>query len=581
MVAQSNILSQLGVKTKGTVYMSITPGVGLEMIQLDNTTKTVAAYACRPLDYNETLREPADYEQFKTAAQELFDELHVVAKSNVILNMPMVTFGIAERPLILSDDAVKESLVSDVEQSYVFKRHEPIVAWTDSNSSLSNDMRKILYTAIQKSVVDNLSAALAEIGATLQGVEVSLTSLLKALDYSGATENQMKDGITWNLMLIGSSGYYIISMVGKNIVDYYEEPLAIKTFEGEELYNAICSSANITLMSYPANYLYIVSETNLVSAELIAKNINTESTVDFLDNNQFKKQELVPASLSVLPDYVLKISANIIGVAAPRTLNYPVKFDFIQKQAVASDDENEPVKITIGENEFEISPATAMKISGIACAILVVPVLLLMLILPKTAQSASARVKEINKKIETIDTEIKKFSDAGKNNKFNEKQSIKDTLENNKIKLMSYSALGASVPKTLWITYFSAQNNGQIDIKGQAESVEDVYAFFRNMKDSLLNTNLRLHKLELVSGNVDDLVESSIYTEGYEFEITNLSEEELNLIYGDSSGEEAEQGNAGNKKAKKVSGKSKPPKDLPKQKSSRRGGSYAKEVTGK
>ena len=498
MVAQSNILSQLGVKTKGTVYMSITPGVGLEMIQLDNTTKTVAAYACRPLDYNETLREPADYEQFKTAAQELFDELHVAAKSNVILNMPMVTFGIAERPLILSDDAVKESLVSDVEQSYVFKRHEPIVAWTDSNSSLSNDMRKILYTAIQKSVVDNLSAALAEIGATLQGVEMSLTSLLKALDYSGATENQMKDGITWNLMLIGSSGYYIISMVGKNIVDYYEEPLAIKTFEGEELYNAICSSANITLMSYPANYLYIVSETNLVSAELIAKNINTESTVDFLDNNQFKKQELVPASLSVLPDYVLKISANIIGVAAPRTLNYPVKFDFIQKQAVASDDENE-----------------------------------------------------------------------------------KDTLENNKIKLMSYSALGASVPKTLWITYFSAQNNGQIDIKGQAESVEDVYAFFRNMKDSLLNTNLRLHKLELVSGNVDDLVESSIYTEGYEFEITNLSEEELNLIYGDSSGEEAEQGNAGNKKAKKVSGKSKPPKDLPKQKSSRRGGSYAKEVTGK
>ncbi len=576
MVAQSNILSQLGVKSKGTVYMSVTPGVGLEMIQLDNTTKTVAAYACRPLDYNETLRELADYNQFKEAAQELFEELHITPKSNVVLNMPMVSFGIAERPLILSDDAVKESLISDVEQSYVFKRHEPVVAWTDSNSSVSNDMRKILYTAIQKSVIDNISAALTEIGATLQGMEMSLTSLLKALDYSGVTETQMKDGITWNLMLIGSSGYYIISMVGKNIVDFNEEPLAIKTFEGDEIYNAICSSANITLMSYPANYLYIVSETNMVSAELIAKKINTESTVDYLDNNQFKKQELIPASLSVLPDYVLKISANSIGIAAPRTRNYPVKFDFIQKQAVTGGDDNEPVKISIGENEFEISPTSALKISGIACAILVVPVLLLMMLLPKTAQNSSAKVQEINKQIASIDDEIKKFSDSNKSNQFNEQDSIKTTLENNKTKLMSYSALGASVPKTLWITYFSAQNNGLIDIQGEAESVEDVYAFFRNMKDSLLNSNLRLHKLQLISDNVDELVEDGMLSEGYEFEITNMSEEELGMP------EEVPQEEKGNNKnTKNVSKKSTPPKELPKQKSSKRSGNYAREVTGK
>lgn len=576
MVAQSNILSQLGVKSKGTVYMSVTPGVGLEMIQLDNTTKTVAAYACRPLDYNETLRELADYNQFKEAAQELFEELHIIPKSNVVLNMPMVSFGIAERPLILSDDAVKESLISDVEQSYVFKRHEPVVAWTDSNSSVSNDMRKILYTAIQKSVIDNISAALTEIGATLQGMEMSLTSLLKALDYSGVTETQMKDGITWNLMLIGSSGYYIISMVGKNIVDFYEEPLAIKTFEGDEIYNAICSSANITLMSYPANYLYIVSETNMVSAELIAKKINTESTVDYLDNNQFKKQELIPASLSVLPDYVLKISANSIGIAAPRTRNYPVKFDFIQKQAVTGGDDNEPVKISIGENEFEISPTSALKISGIACAILVVPVLLLMMLLPKTAQNSSAKVQEINKQIASIDDEIKKFSDGNKSNQFNEQDSIKTTLENNKTKLMSYSALGASVPKTLWITYFSAQNNGLIDIQGEAESVEDVYAFFRNMKDSLLNSNLRLHKLQLISDNVDELVEDGMLSEGYEFEITNMSEEELGMTE-----EVPQEEKDNNKNTKNVSKKSTPPKELPKQKSSKRSGNYAKEVTGK
>lgn len=575
MVAQSNILSQLGVKSKGTVYMSVTPGVGLEMIQLDNTTKTVAAYACRPLDYNESLRELVDYDQFKTAAEELFEELRISPKSNVILNLPMVTFGIAERPLILSDDAVTGSLISDVEQSYVFKRHEPVVAWTDSNSSVSNDMRKILYTAIQKSVIDNISEALNEIGATLLGAEMSLTSLLKALDYSGVTETQMKDGITWNLMLIGSSGYHIISMVGKHIVDYYEEPLAIKTFEGDELYNAICSSANISLMSYPANYLYIVSETNLVSAELIAKKINTESTVDFLDNNQFKKQELIPASLSVLPDYVLKISANAIGIAVPRTLNYPVKFDFVQKQAVSSTDSNEPVKISIGENEFEISPTTAMKIVGIICAILLVPVFLLHLFLPKYAESSASKVNEINSQIEAIDKQIKELSNSGSKNTFNEQDTIKTTLENNKIKLMGYSALGESVPQNLWITSFMAKDNGLFDIQGSAVSVEDVYAFFRNMKDSLVNTNLRLQKLQLVSNNIDELVEDNMLSQGYEFEITNMTEEELGVTE-----EPQDTGNQQqNKNKKSVSKKNnKAPSKLPKEKSS---GNYAKEITGK
>lgn len=580
MTGQSNILSQLGVKSKGTVYMSITPGVGLEMIQLDNTTKTIASYAYRPLDYNESLREPADYEQFKNASLELFEELNISPKSNVVLNIPMVNFGIAERPLILSDDAVTGSLISEVEQAYVFKRHEPVVAWTDSNSSVSNDMRKILYTAIQKSVIDNLSNALSEIDATLMGVEISLTSLLKALDYSGVTETQMHDGITWNLMIIGSSGYNLISMVGKNIVDYYEEPLAIKTFEGDELYNAICSSANITLMSYPANYLYIVSDTNLVSAELIAKKINTEGTIDFLDNNQFKKQELVPASLSVLPDNVLKISATAIGIAAPRTLNYPVKFDFIQKQVVASNDDNEPVKIHIGENEFEVSPQTAMKIAGIVCAILIAPVLLLHVLLPKIAESSQAKVQDINAQVAEIDKQINELSKSNKNNKFDEKKIIKDTLENNKTKLMSYSAIGDSVPRELWITYFQTFNDGKIDIKGQATSVEDVYAFFKNMKDSLLNTNLRLHKLQLVSENVDELIESEVLNgANYDFEITNMTEDELAIINEDAT-EETSEKNEPNKNVnyKKTSNSQQPPKEMPKTKSAKK---YAKEVTGK
>ena len=101
----------------------------------------------------------------------------------------------------------------------------------------------------------------------------------------------------------------------KNIVDFYEEPIAIKSYEGDEIYNVITSSAQITLMSYPANYLVILSDTNSVSAEVLAKNLNVDCTVDYIENNKFKRKEFLPVSLDVLPDNILKISLQAIGVA--------------------------------------------------------------------------------------------------------------------------------------------------------------------------------------------------------------------------------------------------------------------------
>ena len=52
----SKFLSQIsGGGSKEYVYLSVTPGVGLEMCQLDITTspKSVKSYAVRELAYNE------------------------------------------------------------------------------------------------------------------------------------------------------------------------------------------------------------------------------------------------------------------------------------------------------------------------------------------------------------------------------------------------------------------------------------------------------------------------------------------------------------------------------------------------
>lgn len=523
----NSILAQLGVGQKETVYLSVTPGVGLELIKLDIPSRSVKNYAYRPLEYNEAVREITDMEAFRTAVTELFAELAIPPKSNVVLNVPMVLFGNADYSLMLGDDAISTALTSEVEQSYIFKRYDPLISWTDSTNVKSGDTRKLYYTAIQKNVVENIKTTLADLGYNLVGLEMSLTSILKALAFSGITEEQMQDGVSWNLMLVSSNGYSVCSMLGKSIIDYYEEPLAIKSFEDDEIYNAISSSAQITFMSYPANYLVVVSETDMVSAELLSKRLPVEANISFIENNSFKKQDVLPVSLDVLEDVAHKISLEAIGIAVGNAVNMPEKFNFFANSSdVVTDDLNESVHIKIGSNEYDISPNTATKVSAILSAIIIIPTILAFIGIPAIEKQKQTKLSEVNSKLEQVNSEIKKYQNAqNQSGNFDEGTEIKKVLGNNRSKLMAYSALGESVPKNLWVTYFVTKEDGKIDIKGESKSVEDIYLFFRNMKDSLINTQLRLHKLQMKTGSVDDAVNVS---NNYEFEITNMTDAELN-----------------------------------------------------
>ena len=106
---------------------------------------------------------------------------------------------------------------------------------------------------------------------------------------------------------------------------------------------------------------------------------------------------------------------------------------------------------------------------------------------------------------------------------------------------MTYIALGESVPSKLWLTYFITKEDGKIDIKGESASVEDVYTFYRNLKDSLINSQLKLYKLELKSDSLDDeiAINSNLPT-NYEFEITNMSADELETKSNPEEKKEAE-----------------------------------------
>ena len=245
------------------------------------------------------------------------------------------------------------------------------------------------------------------------------------------------------------------------------------------------------------------------------------------ENNSFKKQDAIPVSLEVLEETAHKISLEAIGIAVGNAVNMPIKFNFMASTGESDvDNPDEPVHVVLGSTEFDISPSVATKVSMLIAIVIMIPALAAFFGIPMIQNQKQAQLDDVNSKLEQTNAEIKKIQDAqNKSNDFDVNSEIKRVLGNNRAKLMAYTALGESVPKNLWVTYFVAKDDGKIDIKGEAKNVEDIYLFFRNMKDSLINTQLKLHKLQMKTDSVDEAVNTS---NNYEFEITNMTDSELN-----------------------------------------------------
>ena len=103
-----NLLSSfMGSGHKDTVYLSVTPGVGLELCLIDPQSRQVKAYAVRELAYNETTKDIADYEALKSAVEEMYMEVGVNPRCNVIVNLPVCALGTMNLPLIMAENSIE------------------------------------------------------------------------------------------------------------------------------------------------------------------------------------------------------------------------------------------------------------------------------------------------------------------------------------------------------------------------------------------------------------------------------------------------------------------------------------------
>ncbi len=528
----SNILDSLGLGGGGTdVHITVSPACGLEMTVVDGHGG-IKSYANVPLEYNEAQREIANYDEFKTGIETLFQMRNInPKKANVHLSLPTVWFGMKEGlPLLLDDSAITNVVIGDLENTYIFKRKDPIPFWFDALASTNSDSRSVFYTAIQADVVDTVKGIFTEMGASLISVGCSLFADLKALYATGfATEQMNDDGNSWSLMIVNNSGYQMLGMQGKRILEYFEEPLPLKSYEGEEIYSEIENAAQIALMSTPSTSLVIVSETDLVSAEVLSKKLQFGGTVIPVEDNQFRKEPLMEMSLNIIPEDQIKVSLHSIGECAPNEA-FPITVDFLAASGQKAT-KTEVLEIPLGNGKvLSLTPSKATIAAVILLVLVLGPVGMAHLFVQNMNNQMSEKSAELDSQITDLENQIKQYEADSGEVQFDPLAEIEKVLKNNRLKIIAYAALGESIPKNLYLTYFMTGDDGMIDIKGCADSVEDVYVFFKNLKDSMVESKLRLSKLDLKSGSLDKIVTSTASTidnAPYVFEITNMNDTQL------------------------------------------------------
>ena len=546
-----NFLDTLGLGSSNVdVYVAVSSTGKIEMSLPDESTREIKSYAQLPIEYNDSLREIADLDNFAKVLEQLFKECNINSqKANVHLSLPTVWFGYKDDiPLILDENAVTNVVIGELEQTYIFKRKDPMALWFEAPST-DSQKRSVFYTAVQKESVDLLKEAFKTLGANLVSVTNSLFSSLKGLVNAGIIDEQINnEGYSWNLMVINNSGFQLYGLKGKQFTDYIEEPLALKTYEGEEIYAAINNAAQISLMGIETSTLVILSETDLVSANYLAESLQFGANIIPVEDNKYKKEPFTNIGLNVIPEDQIKVSLNIIGLISEQSV-LPITTDFL---GLAGPKKNvtETIEIPITKDfTLVLTPAKALLYSGILFAIIVLPLLIVMLVASSSYNKASAESERLNEEIAAVDAELKLYGKKEKSSTFNETDEIESVLRNNRVKIMAYTSLGDSIPKNLYLTYFMTGDDGYIDIKGCANSVEDVYVFFKNLKDSLIDSNLRLNKLDLKNGSVESVINSdasNIDSAPYVFEITNMSDEQISSfmqsLRNGSSGSDEENG---------------------------------------
>lgn len=504
---------------KQMVGIAVTPHMGVEVIVIDKKTRMVEKYGQRNLEYDSAKREVEDYSALKSAIIELFDELDLNRKSSVYVILPNVHFGFMDLLSSMDDDAINTMMLAKTEESYIFKKTEPLLAYTDASSNTAADSRYLVYSAVQKDAVEKIKDIFSEIGCTLIGIEGSHSAIFRGIDYTGLAADVIEQNQNWDLLLINNNSYSIFALAGNNIFDYIEVPLAIKSLSYEEAYQAISSSIAQNLPNYPAKKLLIISQTDDICADVLKTQISFEEEIETLDCNKYTKQPCVDVSQNILTDEAKNISLSAIGSGSYQASNMGFTLNIFDKNAGAS----VTLNFSLFGNDITITPEAASSGLAIAAVVILGICAFLSGVFFLGGRYFEDQNIALQMEKDRIKAEIDSYTPAEESVNIN--TLISAIVANNKKTIGYYDSLSMDIPKNVWLTYYYSREGDNVSIEGLAMGINEIYEYYRGIKNSIPTSSIKLNRLRALTDVINNTYDPNAKNETklYDFEISNTT----------------------------------------------------------
>ena len=505
---------------KQFVGISITPHLGLEVACINYKDKLVTNYARVPLEYNPIQREIADYNELKQSLDTAFSQLGIdPSKSDACVVVPNIYFDIKELNGSITDDEKRMALLTDVEDSFLFKGKEVSIAFCDSGFTADPDgvVKNYIHSAIQEDQLIKIRQAIEEVGVNIVAIETSHSALLKGISYSGISDDAIKQHMNWNVLLVNNNSFAIFAFSGEHLKKYVEIPLAIKSLSYEEAYQAVTTAAVQNLKNFPAQKLVIVSQADEIGTEILRSNLKFDGEVEAFDFNRYTKKQIINTSSNVLGEDRKRITLNVIGGCIFKENELSIKLDFLNGENSVPD----YIPLQLFDKQVNIAITTVRK------ALIAVGIVFLVVMLG-LCEGSKLLSGNFNTKTGTNDEEtqrLEKEIDAmrGITTGKSVDEEINKIVTTNKDVLATYTSIANEIPKNVWLTYFETSTGKNIFIEGMGMGIKDVHSYYRNLKTTDPSSTIELKELKIIT----DILTNTFDAESpekrvYYFEIANM-----------------------------------------------------------
>ena len=540
----------LNFSKKMIVGVSVTPDIGIEVAQIDYEKRILKNYVSKPFQFDTRLQGNFDLDIFKETLYDALVEAGIPQGSEIVLNVPACLFEVKDWPASLEKVQVVSAIESEVYESPIFRDSADEVIYSYAHLPNSTvQFNKFVYTAAPKSIVMEMAVQIRDLNYKLVAIDTSVNSTLNALIYSGRVD--VSANMSWVMLLVENNCCRLISMLGRSYVDYKEEKISIgKVLEESENYEIVVNAVSSLLGRMPSSLLYVISKTDIISAEALASKLSYGAPIVHQEVNSYNQTPFIDLAFDLDPQKCSLASLDIIGAAikknfgsnslAPLNLFNEMLGDVYYSQT-------NPVFAGI-----ELSVGNMFKFGVVFALILFGFVLAGVYTLNNGRAEKEARLSKLDSDIASITQYLKEHEDIS-TQAFSEIDEIKIGLTGNKNIYSYYTIVGTEIPKKLWLTSLSLGKN--VSIEGQADNLESVYGFFRNIKDYDPSSPVKLQKLGLAgkSGGTGfsevegaDFDTESILTtlnaDFYEFVISDVEPSSQKKDSGNNGGNDSNEG---------------------------------------